>query len=92
MKNKKNNYFKRVLSNISEEDLKKLCIEIIETWIIAIFIMKIWQGIELLLYNEVRPNTFHTFVAILMTLYLHFLYKKYVKSIFINKNKKDYKN
>lgn len=91
MKNKKN-YFKRIISNISKEDLKKLYIEMIEIWIIAIIILAVWQGIELLLYNEIRPNMFHTLIAIAIVNYLHFLYKKYIKSIFINKNKKDYKS
>lgn len=52
----------------------------IELLIINIVILLTWQKLELIIYQEIRPNFRDTIIGIILTLTLHNLYRKYIKN------------
>lgn len=88
MSYKKKDLLKRIVSNIDKNILKRFMIDMLELSVVALILTKMWQGVELLLYNEIRPSVFHSIIAIPMVFYLRFICKKIIKKYFCkNKSK-----
>ena len=63
---------------------------IIREWVelvgIATLLTLIWQGLELIFIEEVKPNMVDTIIAIPIILLLHYEYKKYIRNYDNNSN------
>lgn len=52
---------------------------VVELLGIATIIILIWQGVELLIYKEIRPNHIDTIIALVMVFVIHDMYVKYIR-------------
>lgn len=61
-----------------------ICKYIIREWIelagISILITLIWEGLELFFVGEIKTSIIDTIITTLITLLLHYKYKKYIRN------------
>lgn len=75
------NTVKEVKKNRLKKFIKRYIRDLVEVIGIATIITLAWQGIELLLFKETRPNMIDTVIGLCITFLLHDLYKKYLRYI-----------
>ena len=59
--------------------MNKYIENVIELLGIAYLVTGVWQGIEIILIGEIKPNIIDTIIAIPIVFLLHIGYKKYIK-------------
>lgn len=69
--------------NIKDEKISFTIFDVIIIFIIGLIVLKFWQILELLIYNEIKPNDVDTIISIILTYSLYGNLKHY-----LNKNSK----
>lgn len=60
--------------------MKKFIQNYVEVIGISTIVIKIWQGLEILFFKEIKPDIVDTIIAIPIVLILFLEYKKYISN------------